>query len=142
MWWRGRAGRGQGAAGGPRRRALLPGARSIDPGGFLWLANGQGWDRKTSLRNWFTVGQPVHVLARSGPIPGVIAATTGHLATLALPEPAELTWNDFWVDTGLTREELLARGVTPGTRVVWDATTTSAARTWSARRSTTACRWR
>ena len=98
--------------------------RSIDPGGFLWLANGQGWDRKTSLRNWFTVGQPVHVLARSGPIPGVIAATTGHLATLALPEPAELTWNDFWVDTGLTREELLARGVTPGTRVVWDATTT------------------
>ncbi len=35
-----------------------------------------------------------------------------------------MTWNDFWVDTGLTREELLARGVTPGTRVVWDATTT------------------
>jgi endoglucanase len=98
--------------------------RAIDPGGFLWLANGQGWERKTSLRNWFTVGQPVHVMARSGTISGVLAAATGHLATLALPEPSELTWNDFWVDTGLTREELLARGVTPGTRVVWDATTT------------------
>src|SRR5262245_31171660 len=98
--------------------------RAIDPGGFLWLANGQGWERKSSLRNWFTVGQPVHVLARSGIIPGVIASTTGHLATFALPEPAELTWNDFWVDTGLSREELLERGVTPGTRVIWDATTT------------------
>ena len=31
--------------------------RAIDPGGFLWLANGQGWERKTSLRNWFTIGQ-------------------------------------------------------------------------------------
>jgi endoglucanase len=98
--------------------------RSIDPAGFLWLANGQGWERKTSMRNWFTVGQRVRVLARSGPIPGVLAAITGHIATLALPEPSELTWNDFWVDTGLTRDELLARGVTPGTRVIWEATTT------------------
>jgi endoglucanase len=98
--------------------------RSIDPAGFLWLANGQGWERKTSMRNWFTVGQRVRVLARSGPLPGVLAAVTGHIATLALPEPNELTWNDFWVDTGLTRDELLARGVTSGTRVVWDAATT------------------
>jgi endoglucanase len=98
--------------------------RSIDPAGFLWLANGQGWERKTSMRNWFTIGQRVRVLARSGPIPGVLAAVTGHIATLAMPEPHELTWNDFWVDTGLTREELLARGVTPGTRVIWDAMTT------------------
>ena len=97
--------------------------RDIDPGGYLWLANGQSWERKTSLRNWFTVGQRVQVLARSGPLPGVIAAVTGHVAHLALAEPTELTWKDFWVDTGLTRDELLARGVTVGTRVVWDATT-------------------
>nr|PZN26189.1 MAG: aminopeptidase [Chloroflexota bacterium] len=97
--------------------------RAIDPSGFLWLANGQGWERTTSLRNWFTVGQRVQVLARGGPIPGVIAAVTGHIATLALPEPDTLTWNDFWVDTGLTRAELIERGVTPGTRVVWDVAT-------------------
>lgn len=97
--------------------------RSIDPQGFLWLANGQGWERKTSLRNWFTIGQRVRVIARSGEIPGVIGSATGHVATLALPEPGELNWNDFWVDTGLTRDELLARGVTPGTRVIWDAET-------------------
>ncbi len=97
--------------------------RAIDPGGFLWLANGQAWERKTSIRNGFTVGQRVRVLARSGPLPGVIATATGHLASLALPEPTEITWNDFWVDTGHTHDELLARGVTPGTRVIWDATT-------------------
>jgi len=98
--------------------------RSIDPAGFLWLANGQGWERTTSLRNWFTVGQRVKVLASSGTIPGVLASATGHVATLTLAEPGNFTWNDFWVDTGLSAEELRARGVTPGTRVIWDAPTT------------------
>lgn len=97
--------------------------RAIDAGGFLWLANGQAWSRTTSQRNAFTIGQRVRVLARTGEIPGVIAAVTGHLASFALPEPKELTWDDFWVDTGLTRDELAARGVTPGTRIIWDATT-------------------
>jgi tetrahedral aminopeptidase len=118
-------------AGGRGRKLLLAAhadelcylVRAIAPGGFLYLANGQAWERKTSLRNWFAVGQPVRVLARSGVIPGVLAAATGHIVTLALPEPQELTWNDFWVDTGLTRDELARRGVTPGTRVIWDAAT-------------------
>ena len=97
--------------------------RTIDADGFLWLANGQNWERTTSFRNAFTIGQRVRVLARTGELPGVIATVTGHLASLALPEPGELTWNDFWVDTGLSRDELLARGVTPGTRIIWEATT-------------------
>lgn len=97
--------------------------RSIDRQGFLWLANGQSWERSTSIRNWFYVGQRVRVMARSGILPGVIASAAGHAATLVLPEPHELTWNDFWVDTGLSREQLLAAGVTPGTRVIWDAET-------------------
>ena len=97
--------------------------RSIDADGFLWLANGQAWTRTKSLREWHTVGQRVRVLARNGAIPGVIGAATGHLASLALKDPSELTWSDFWVDTGLSREELLERGVTPGTRVIWEAST-------------------
>ncbi|GIV78143.1 MAG: peptidase M28 [Litorilinea sp.] len=97
--------------------------RAIHPDGFLWLANGQAWQRTTSLRNAFTIGQRVQVLAPDGPIPGVIATVTGHLASLALPELNELSWKDFWVDTGLSRDELLARGVTPGTRVIWDGPT-------------------
>lgn len=121
-----------GRAGGQGPRLLLAAhadelcylVRAVDPRGFLWLANGQGWGRTTSLRDWFTVGQRVRVLSRSGPIPGVITAVTGHLATLALPEPKELTWSDFWVDTGLGAAELRQRGVTPGTRVIWDVATT------------------
>lgn len=97
--------------------------RVIDDNGFLFLANGQGWRRTISIRDTFTLGQRVRIMARSGNIPGVISTVTGHLATLALPEPRELTWNDFWVDTGLSREALLARGVTPGTRIIWDAST-------------------
>lgn len=97
--------------------------RAIHPDGFLWLANGQAWQRTTSFRNAFTIGQRVRVLGRHETIPGVVAAAAGHLASLALPEPNDLTWQDFWVDTGLSRQELLAKGVTPGTRVIWDATT-------------------
>ncbi len=97
--------------------------RAIDDAGFLWLANGQNWQRSAGLRNAFTIGQRVNILARGGVIPGVIATTAGHLGSLALPEPTELTWSDFWVDTGLSKAELLALGVTPGTRVVWDAET-------------------
>jgi tetrahedral aminopeptidase len=120
-----------GRAGGQGPRLLLAAhadelcyfVRAIDPAGYLWLANGQAWTRTTSLRNAFTIGAPVQVLARRGPLPGYIATVTGHMASLVLREPAELTWNDFWVDTGLTRDELLAQGVTAGTRVVWQATT-------------------
>ena len=97
--------------------------RAIDSDGFLWLAGGQAWRRTTGLRHSFTIGQRVRILARNGLIPGVIATTTGHLASLALAEPTELTWDDFWVDTGLSRAELLEGGVTPGTRVIWEATT-------------------
>lgn len=96
---------------------------SIDERGYLWLANGQAWLRTSNIRNWFTVGQRVRVMARSGAIPGYIASATGHITTLLLKEPSELTWADVWVETGLTREELVARGVTPGTRVIWDVPT-------------------
>ena len=97
--------------------------RSIDENGFLWLANGQGWSRTTNFRGGFTIGQRVRILSRTGEIPGVIASATGHIASLALPQPRELSWNDFWVDCGLSKAELLEQGVTPGTRIIWDATT-------------------
>jgi putative aminopeptidase FrvX len=95
--------------------------RSLDPRGFLWLANGQAWTRLIAMRNWFTVGQRVRILARSGEIPGIIVTVTGHVASLKLPELHDADWDDLWVETGLTHTELVARGVTPGTRVIWDA---------------------
>jgi endoglucanase len=120
-----------GRAGGSGPRLLLVAhadelcylVRSIDPKGYLWLANGQAWTRLVGQRNWFTVGQRVRVLSRTGEIPGVIASVTGHAATLRLPDRPEFDWDDLWVDTGLTEPELRRRGVTPGTRVIWDAVT-------------------
>lgn len=97
--------------------------RAIHPDGFLYLANGQGWTRTANMREAFTIGQRVRVLARGGELPGVIATVTGHLASIAMPELRDLSWNDFWVDTGLSKAELLAKGVTPGTRIIWDART-------------------
>jgi putative aminopeptidase FrvX len=98
--------------------------RAIDELGYIWLANGQGWQRNARVcATGFTIGQHVKILARHEVVPGIIAAATGHLAALSLPEPMELNWNDFWVDTGLSRQELMALGVTPGTRVIWDAET-------------------
>jgi len=97
--------------------------RAIDEQGFIWLANGQAWTRTTPMRNSFTIGQRVQVLGRAETIPGVIGTVTGHMATLTQAELNQLTWNDFWVDTGLSRAELLAKGVTPGTRIIWQATT-------------------
>ena len=118
-----------GRIGGSGRKVLLVAhadelcylVRSIDAHGFLWLANGQAWSRTVGSRNWFTVGQPVRVLARTGELPGVIASVTGHVASLRLPDPHDFDWDDLWVDTGLTAQELRERGVTPGTRVIWDA---------------------
>lgn len=98
--------------------------RHIDSDGFLWLANGMAWQRTLSHRVasvW--IGQRVRILSDTGEIPGVVATSTGHLATLALPNTAELTWDDFWVDTGLSKTELIDRGITPGTRVIWDIET-------------------
>lgn len=118
-----------GRAGGSGPRVLLAAhadelnylVRAVDPAGFLWLANGQAWSRTLHVRDWFTVGRKVRVLAPAGEVPGVIASVTGHAATLRLPEPKELTWDDLWVDTGLSREELERLGVRPGTRLVWEA---------------------
>jgi endoglucanase len=120
-----------GRAGGSGPRLLLAAhadelcyvVRAVDERGFIWLGWGQVWTRTAPARAWFMLGQPVQVLGRQRAIPGVIATATGHAATLMLKEMTELTWNDFWVDTGLTRAELLAAGVTPGTRIVWEATT-------------------
>jgi putative aminopeptidase FrvX len=120
-----------GRAGGSGPKVLLAAhadeicylVRAISPQGFLWLANGQAWSRQVGQRNWFTVGQRVRVLARSGELPGVIASVTGHAASLRLHDRPEFDWDDLWVDTGLGEAELRDRGVTPGTRVVWDQAT-------------------
>lgn len=119
-----------GRVGGSGRRVLLVAhadelcylVRSIDANGYLWLANGQAWNRTASVRQGLYPGQRVRVLARSGEVPGTLATITGHTAGF-LKDSGDLTWDDFWVDTGLGPAELAESGVTPGTRVIWDVRT-------------------
>lgn len=96
--------------------------RSIDANGYLWLANGQAWNRAASVRQGLYPGQRVRVLARAGELSGTLATVTGHTAGF-LKDSGEFTWDDFWVDTGLSPAQLAESGVTPGTRVIWDVRT-------------------
>lgn len=92
--------------------------RSVTPEGFLRVVPGE----RDHFANPYFLGTALTILPLSGEaIPGVFATTTGHALTLEQRERIKLTWDDVFVDTGLTAEELRAAGVGIGTRMVWDA---------------------
>jgi endoglucanase len=92
--------------------------KSIDERGFLSLADGQAGSRKPHRR--YPVGQPALILGRSGPVEGLFATVTGHIA-ITLPEAAPLGENDLFVDLGVdSREETEALGIHPGAGVIWN----------------------
>jgi endoglucanase len=110
---------------GPGPRVLLAAhadelsliVRSITPNGFLRVLPGE----RDQFSFPYFVGSPVRVLADSGPLPGVVATTTGHAMTPDQKDRTRLGWDDLFVDVGLTAEECAAHGVRIGTRMVWDS---------------------
>lgn len=118
--------------GGTGPRLLLQGhadeisfiVRSIDSRGFVWLAEGQGGNRAFHAR--YPVGQPALILARSGCVPGVFAAPTGHILSTRDDRGAELpdTASTIFVDIGAeSRDEAEQMGVHVGAGVVWNPVT-------------------
>ena len=109
---------------GPGPRVLLAAhadelsliVRSITADGFLRVIPGE---RDTFTFPYF-IGSPLKVLADGGPLPGVVAATTGHALTPDQKERTRLGWDDVFVDVGLTAAECAAAGIRIGTRMVWD----------------------
>lgn len=92
--------------------------RSITPDGFLRVVPGE----RDQFSSPYFLGAVVRILTREGePLPGVFAATTGHAMTIEQRDRTRLSWDDVFVDTGLTAAELAQRGVGVGTRMVWDA---------------------
>lgn len=90
--------------------------RSVTADGFLRVLPGE---RDTfSFPNF--VGHRLRVLADGGPLPGVLAATTGHAMTAEQRERTRLGWNDLFVDAGLTAAEGAEAGIRVGTRIVFD----------------------
>jgi putative aminopeptidase FrvX len=90
--------------------------RSVTREGFLRVLPGE--------RDQFTLpcfpGVPLQLLGSAERVPGVLATTTGHALTPQQKERSVLTWDDLFVDTGRSAEELTELGVGIGTRAVWD----------------------
>ena len=109
---------------GPGRRVLLAAhadelsliVRSITPDGFLRVLPGE----RDQFSFPYFIGAPLRVLAESGPLPGVVATTTGHALTPEQKARTTFGWDDLFVDVGLTAAECAERGIRVGTRMVWD----------------------
>ncbi|HEU4558001.1 MAG TPA: M20/M25/M40 family metallo-hydrolase [Longimicrobium sp.] len=109
---------------GPGKRVLLAAhadelsliVRSITPDGFLRVIPGE----RDQFSAPYFIGSPVRVLADGGPLPGVVATTTGHALTPEQKTKSTYGWDDLFVDVGLTAAECAERGIRVGTRMVWD----------------------
>jgi len=109
---------------GPGPRVLLAAhadelsliVRSLTPDGFLRVLPGE----RDAFAFPYFVGQRYRVLAEGGPLPGILATTTGHALTPEQRERTRLGWDDLFVDVGLTAAEAAERGIRVGTRMVWD----------------------
>lgn len=73
------------------------------------------------LYPWKWGEQPVEILASGEPLPGILSFgcihTNSPLSTAQQARSGPLGWEQAFVFTGLLREELLAEGVRPGTRL-------------------------
>ncbi|MDA0162518.1 hypothetical protein OM076_19750 [Solirubrobacter ginsenosidimutans] len=98
--------------------------RHITEDGFLLLDTAQG-DRRTGPERRHPVGQPVRVLARDGSwLDGLLAASSGHVLTAKQRDQHELSFNDFWVELGVSsRDALLDAGVHVGSPAIFSAPT-------------------
>ena len=90
--------------------------RSVTSEGFLHVLPGE----RDQFAFPFFVGAPLRILAGKGSLPAVFAATTGHALTPEQRTRTQLSWDDVFVDAGLSAEELREHGVGIGTRIVWD----------------------
>ncbi|WP_420126680.1 M42 family metallopeptidase [Longimicrobium sp.] len=109
---------------GPGPRVLLAAhadelsmiVRSITPEGFLRVLPGE---RDVFSFPYF-MGQRFRILADGGALPGILATTTGHALTPEQRDRTRLTWDDLFVDVGMTADEAAEHGIHVGTRMVWD----------------------
>ena len=96
--------------------------RGIAEGGYLWItmpvrsARGRPFTRGPYM---LPMGQGALVVGEGQDVPGIFAATLGHLATYDDDRP--LTWDDLFVDVWAeNREQVRAWGIEIGAPVIWD----------------------
>jgi tetrahedral aminopeptidase len=109
---------------GPGRRVLLAAhadelslmVRSVTAEGFLRVVPGERDHFATPL----FFGGPLRILGTHREAAGILATTTGHAQTLEQRERQRPSWDDVFVDAGLSRQELEEYGIGVGSRMVWD----------------------
>ena len=74
------------------------------------------------LHPWALGESPVEILTRDGLCPGVLSTGAKHVSTESpagqLKNGQPLKWEQMWIETRLTADELAQRGIRAGTRVV------------------------
>lgn len=95
--------------------------KSVSDDGFLHI-----WPYYADTRGYpprwvMPLNQPVLVVTSTGLIEGVFAAASGHVVGNRDNPAFRYEWNDWFIDIGAaTRDEALALGVHPGSRVIWN----------------------
>ncbi len=102
--------------------------KSITPDGFLAIAHGgRDLTGRPPLRGGLMtpLGQAELVVGDGDVLEeGIYTSVTGHITTPNQREQTRLEWNDLLVDIGATsRDDVLARGVRVGSRVIWNPPT-------------------
>jgi putative aminopeptidase FrvX len=99
----------------------------ISNDGYIWLASGQrNPEQRPSLRAsvFLPWGHPARIVTATGMVDGLFATLTGHVLTPEQRAKSEPDWNDIFLDIGAgSREEVAARGVQVGDRVIWNPPT-------------------
>lgn len=91
--------------------------RSVTAEGFLRVVPGE----RDQFAAPYFLGAPVQILGAQGPLTGIFATTTGHALSPEQRDRTKLSWDDVFVETGLSAAELRERGVGIGTRMVWES---------------------
>ncbi|HBK86745.1 MAG TPA: aminopeptidase [Firmicutes bacterium] len=98
--------------------------KSITDDGFCWLTHGTGGSEASVPPNTAYIGQPVLVRGKDGYHPGQVGVASGHVRSAAQRAKDTIGWDDFFLDLGLSsRAEVEARGIRPGSQVIFAAET-------------------
>lgn len=98
--------------------------RSVSADGFIHLAMWNA-DRLGRPPRWlFPIGQPALILGKGGPVEGLFATATGHVASGEQVARDHFAWNDWFIDVGASSAaEVAAMGIRPGCRAIWNPPT-------------------
>lgn len=98
--------------------------KSVTPDGFIHVSMWNA-DRQGKPPRWlFPIGQPALILGSGGPVEGLFATASGHVASAEQVDRDGFSWNDWFIDLGVrSAAAVAALGIRPGSRAIWNPPT-------------------